>query len=85
MSTENIAAALNEYGQAMRGDWSQVDGRSVRDQMEEFSSAVEGGEESAWTMQQWRQSLGVCPDGGGHWNYYCETDVGCPSVRAGGE
>lgn len=82
-----IAKAMNEYGSAVRGDWSDLDGRSVRDVMEMFASAVEGGPEAAWSIGQWRAALGICPDGGCHWggkwSGYCETDEGCPSLRDG--
>lgn len=86
MST--LAQAIREYGQAIRGDWSEIDGRSVLMQMEEFASAIEGGEEAEWDLDRWRLSMGVCPDGGGHWGGrwgHCETDDGCPSIRGGVE
>lgn len=79
-----LAQAISEYGSAIRGDWSDLDGRSVQCQMAEFSSAASGGPEADWDIDQWRASMGVCPDGGGHWTGswgHCETDEGCPSLR----
>lgn len=80
-----IAQALREYGQAIRGDWSLLDGRSVRSQLDRFAQSIEDGNEMP--IEWWRGECGVCPDGGGHWagpwNGYCETDDGCPSLRAG--
>jgi hypothetical protein len=79
-----LAQALNEYGAAIRGDWSQIDGRSVRDVLEQFASAVDGGPESEWSLDKWRNELGVCLDGGGHWGGrwgYC-PDYKCPTYMA---
>jgi hypothetical protein len=85
MSNEVIAQALREYGNAIRGDWSELDGRSVKSQLEEFASALNGDANSNEDINWWRMSAGICPDGGGHWSGkwygYCETEDGCPSLR----
>lgn len=82
-----IAQALREYGAAIRGDWSELDGRSVRGQLDQFADAIETGDEADKPIEWWRAECGVCPDGGGHWSGswagHCETDDGCPSFRAG--
>lgn len=81
-----LTMAMQEWADAIRGDWSDVDGRSVRAQVEEWIAAIEGAAPYAeWTIEQWRTSMGVCPDGGGHWEGrwgHCETDEGCPSLRS---
>jgi len=84
-----LAQALREYGAAFRGSWGDIDGRSVQGEMQAFASAVEGGPEAEWSLFKWRDDLGLCPDGGGHWSGgwhgFCETDEGCPSLREEGE
>lgn len=65
---------LREYGSAFRGDWSStaIDGRSVRDEMDDIASWVEAdypGDTEA------RERLGICPQGQGHWSWlYCDDD-----------
>lgn len=66
---------LREYGQAFRGDWSStaIDGRSVRDEMDDIASWVDAdlypGDDEA------RARLGICPRGSGHWSWlYCDDD-----------
>lgn len=78
---EQVAKVLREYGQAIRGDWSEIDGRSVRIDMEEIARWVEdpsllgalqhGGYEG---LRAARCAVGICPEGGGHWDHYCEDD-----------
>jgi DNA-binding protein Fis len=78
---EQVSKVLREYGQAIRGDWSEIDGRSVRNDMEEIARWVEdpsllgalqyGGNEG---LRAARYTVGICPEGGGHWDHYCEDD-----------
>jgi len=45
MSIESIEEAkkcLNALGNAYRGDWSGVDGRSLREELEEIADVLEG-------------------------------------------
>ena len=81
-----LTQAMQEWANAIRGDWSEVDGRSVLGEVEEWIAALEGAEPCASrTIEQWRTSMGVCPDGGGHWGGswgHCETADGCPSLRS---
>ncbi len=67
-----LAQVIREYGQAFRGDWGSIDGRSVRDEMEDIAFWMEAdaypGDEKA------RERLGICPTGTGHWTQYCEDD-----------
>lgn len=68
---------LREYGLATRGDWSEIDGRTVRDNLNDFADWIENpdtypGDETA------RLSLGLCVNGKGHWNDYCTDQyIGC--------
>lgn len=73
----SLSTILREYGQAFRGDWSSavIDGRSVRDDMGEIASWIEGdiypGDAAA------RVRLGICTEGKGHWTWpYCDDDCG---------
>ena len=74
---------LREYGQAIRGDWAELDGRSVRSTLDDIAHWIEEpddypGDETA------RRILGICVTGGGHWcgsyHGYCNDlyDCGCP-------
>lgn len=80
-----IAQALREYGTAIAGDWSSIDGRSIDGGLDTIARAVLGEAEASWDIARWRTELRICPDGGGHWAGrwygYCETDDGCPSLR----
>lgn len=60
-----LTEAMAEYAQAIRGDWSMFDGRSERDVIESWVSEIESPTET--TLAEWRDRLGICPDGNGHW------------------
>lgn len=55
-----------EYAQAIRGDWSDFDGRSEKGIIESWVSEMDLPEESH-TPAWWRDELNLCPDGNGHW------------------
>ena len=61
-----LTDAMNEYAQAIRGDWSMFDGRSERDVIESWVAEIESPNE-AHTLDWWRDRLGICWDGNGHW------------------
>lgn len=65
MSTEALEQAMLEYAQAIRGDWSDFDGRSERDVIESWVSEMR--KPTGRTLPEWRDYLGLCPDGNGHW------------------
>lgn len=75
-----VSDVIREWGQAMRGDWNDVDGRSVLLQMEEFAGWVDEPETYPGDKLA-RQSAGVCDAGGGHWcgswYGYCDDECGC--------
>lgn len=65
--------ALREYANAIRGDWGDIDGRSVKANLDEFADAIEGkGRAAEWTIEQHRQDSGLCPSGEGHWTVHCQ-------------
>lgn len=80
---ETIAQALNEYGQALRGDWGDFDGRSAKAILDDFAAELRGTREPS-TIERHRAELGLCPDGGGHWGGkwgHCDT-YNCPTYAA---
>jgi len=60
-----LAQVMQEYANAIRGDWSDFDGRSERDVIESWISEIESPTDT--TLIQWRDRLDLCPDGNGHW------------------
>lgn len=70
----NVAKALNEYGEAFRGDWSDIDGRGVRTEMGTISAWLTS--DTPVTIDTMRNELGLCPNGDRHWEYYCR-ESGC--------
>lgn len=72
---EALAQAMSEYAQAIRGDWSDFDGRSERNVIESWVDEIHVLESriktenapTPMTIKQWRDQLGICPDGNGHW------------------
>ncbi|UVK58451.1 hypothetical protein SEA_GLOBIWARMING_58 [Arthrobacter phage GlobiWarming] len=76
-----IAKALREYGQAIRGYWGDLDGRTVLSVLEDVAAELEGRHEPR-TIAQHRDNMGICPDGGGHWGGrwgFCEQ-YECPTL-----
>lgn len=65
-ATRAIELAMLEYSQAIRGDWSDFDGRSERDIIEGWVEELRN-PNSEHTLEWWRNRLGICPDGNGHW------------------
>lgn len=72
MST--TADLLREYGSALRGSWGDIDGRSEKQALHALADAIETHGSTALSeseQRRLREELGVCPDGGGHWAYFC--------------
>lgn len=61
----DLTQAMQEYANAIRGDWNDFDGRSERDVIESWISEIEN--PTGKTLIQWRKDLGICEDGNGHW------------------
>lgn len=60
-----LTEAMQEYANAIRGDWNNFDGRSERDVIESWIAEIR--EPSETTLPEWRDRLDLCPDGNGHW------------------
>ena len=74
---EVVLQAMTEYAQAVRGNWSDFDGRGNRAIMEDFVAELRDPE---MTIEEWRNHLGICTAGGGHWCGYwghCDAVCGC--------
>jgi hypothetical protein len=70
MSNNELAKQLlYEYGQAIRDDWSEVDGRSVRNDLEEVADMIDN--DNMYDEQDFRKRLNLCSKGKGHWIQYC--------------
>lgn len=76
-----LRQAMLEYAQAIRGDWSDFDGRSERDVIESWVCEMDAPQEEH-TLLWWRDYLNLCPDGNGHWAGFrwghCRADD-CPT------
>lgn len=62
---ETLQKAMLEYAEAIRGDWSDFDGRSERNVIESWVDEMRNPTHT--TIDEWRDRLGICPDGNGHW------------------
>lgn len=78
-----LTDVMLEYAAAIRGDWSDFDGRSERDVIESWVAELDNPTDT--TLEQWRDRLGICPDGNGHWAGFtwghC-TPLSCPTQAA---
>lgn len=82
-AVEIVAQVLGEYGQALRGDWSDFDGRGTGADLGGLAAELRGDGEPS-TLAEHRAILGLCPDGNGHWRGrwgHCRADT-CPTFRA---
>jgi hypothetical protein len=74
VSNTTTAGLIREYGAAVRGDWSDLDARSVRNVLDELADMVDqhGGEVLPMDLVAQRRAMyGLCRFGGGHWERYC--------------
>lgn len=69
----SLPSVLREYGEAFRGDWSMIDGRSVRSEMDQIARWLETDYPGDLIA---RAELGVCMQGNGHWQSWC-SDYDC--------
>lgn len=64
---------LREYGAAIRGDWSMIDGREVRFLLDEIAGWID--HPDTYPGDQIAQGhLAQCPADGGHWTDHCGRD-----------
>jgi hypothetical protein len=72
--------AMREFGNAMRGAWGDIDGRSIKWGMDALATELD---DPSITIERARYHLDLCPTGGGHWTQYCGEDwITCPPVTA---
>lgn len=68
---DQIATVLHEYGEAIRGDWGSIDGRSERSSIQRMAGWVRDLSTFPDTLDEARDQVGICLDGEGHWQSYC--------------
>ena len=73
MMEHNYHTILYELGKAYRGNWNYMDGRILRDELEDIAKAIEKGENI--DLQVFREKYNLCPGGCGTWTY---DDCECP-------
>ena len=77
MNEENvkiISTVLDEWAQAIRGDWGSIDGRTCRSELQNLSSYLFVDE--PLEVEYVRYTAGICVEGKGHWLEWC-IDNGC--------
>lgn len=79
-----LTDAMQEYANCIRGDWSDFDGRSERDVIESWIAEIN--DPQGITLEEWRNRLGMCADGNGHWHGVrwgnCWNAEQCPTAYA---
>ena len=64
---------LREYAEAVRGDWSDFDGRTARSVLQTIAEWIDYPETYPGEVMA-RLNFGLCPRGEGHWDHYCSED-----------
>ena len=70
-AVQDVQTLLREYGGAIRGDWSDLDGRSVRANLDDLADLLDQRDVDV-TLERIR--LGLCEFGGGHWDRWCDDE-----------
>jgi hypothetical protein len=78
VNVKEVADCLREYGEALRGSWGDIDGRSERAALHQLAEAIEN--PTLYSMDAMRNTLDVCPLGLGHWQEFCDSE--CAEVSA---
>ena len=84
LGAEPVLQAMLEYGSAIRGSWSDFDGRTMKLIIEDWVQEIRT-PDPARTLEWHRRDLGICTAGGGHWcGYwgYCDDECGCEPCAA---
>ena len=74
-----ILQAMDEYGEAIRGDWSNFDGRSEKAVIQGWTADIRAGDNDR-DIDWYRNDLRICKGGGGHWCGrwgHCYNGCGC--------
>lgn len=72
--TTTPADLLDQYGEAMRGSWGDIDGRLIRSQLGRISDLMRKHGDKALSSKLLRDTrfhLDLCLFGEGHWDRYC--------------
>ena len=79
-----LQQAMLEYGQAIRGDWSDFDGGNEQAVITGWVAEMRN-PNPAHDLLWFRRNLGLCEAGGGHWcdswYGYCDAECGCPCME----
>lgn len=73
---ETAIKMLTELSDAWRGDWADFDGRTLRYQIQDVISVLNGN--SNMTIDEFRSECNLCEGGGGHWR---EGWMECPKCK----
>lgn len=71
---KKLSEILNEYGQAIRGDWGSIDGRVVKRDLGVIADIMRNYGDKDLPKEQalmLREGLGICLSGEGHWQEHC--------------
>ena len=75
MTDGNATDVMREYGHAFRMDWSGIDGRGVKIDLETLADHVVSKPMSDAEIRSLRLTVGLCPKGDGCWigeGYECQ-------------
>lgn len=64
---------LRELGAAYRGSWRDMDGRTLRDQLDWIADSLDINA-SPINIDEYREANDLCPKGYGHWTEFCDED-----------
>lgn len=81
---EPALQTMLEYGSAIRGNWSDFDGRTMQIIIEDWVQEIRTPDPSH-TVEWHRRDLELCMAGGGHWCGrwgYCDDECGCEPCAA---
>lgn len=69
--TEQVAEAMRLLGSAYRGDWSDFDGRTLRDELNELSEHLsDDGRGTPFDLEDWAFNTNICPTARS-WTQHC--------------
>lgn len=80
-----VLVAMAEYGEAIRGDWSDFDGSSEQGVIDGWVQELRHPDPSH-DIEWHRRNLGICMAGGGHWCGrwgWCDDECGCVPCAEG--
>lgn len=79
-----VLQAMIEYARAVRGNWSDIEGRELRPVIDGWVRELRQPDPSH-DIEWHRRDLGICMAGGGHWCGrwgYCDATCGCVPCAA---